>query len=218
MEKGYRLLGASIFVGGILMLIATVLHPPLVNPYDGQTAFHGYSHSRLWMWDHILMLLATFLWLLGLAGSRFYYSAGKLSSKLGSYSFIVSISIWIIILSAELTILPIIGEEVIQNDGSTLFKVWESVFSFLLLAGYYAVACGWIGVFLYGWGMRRVKMEHFSSLFNNSALYSGLIGLIGIIITCISFPIGYIVIPLTSGPPFIWTMLLAVKMLRKQVE
>ncbi|WP_236011807.1 hypothetical protein [Heyndrickxia sporothermodurans] len=165
-----------------------------------------------------LMLLATFLWLLGLAGSRFYYSAGKLSSKLGSYSFIVSISIWIIILSAELTILPIIGEEVIQNDGSTLFKVWESVFSFLLLAGYFAVACGWLGVFLYGWGMRSVKTEHFSSLFNNSALYSGLIGLIGIIITCISFPIGYIVIPLTSGPPFIWTMLLAVKMLRKQVE
>lgn len=210
MKNRFRLIGLTIIIGGILMVAATILHPPLVNPYDGETAFHGFSHARLWMLDHLLMLVATFLWLLGLAVSHTFLSGGSRSSRTGSCLFYVSLCLWIVILTAELTALPLLGNEIIRNNNPTLVKVWEASFSTVLLAGYFAVACGWIGVFFYGLGMNR----RFSPRFEKVALYSGLIGFIGILITFLSFNFGYIIIPITSGPAFLWTMWLGWKMVK----
>jgi hypothetical protein len=213
MSKGrieIRLVGTSIIMGAILMLIATILHPPLVNPYDGETAFREYYHSELWMWDHILMLGAVSLWLLGLAGSASFISDRH---SIGSHLFFVSLGLWILILTAELTVLPLIGKEILINSNVTLIEVWEAMFSFALLAGYFAVACSWLGVSIYGWEMKH-HGNYLSNWFKNGALYTGIIGFIGIILTCMSFEAGYILIPLTSGPAFLWTMWLGWKMLK----
>ncbi|GIN84609.1 hypothetical protein J6TS2_09950 [Heyndrickxia sporothermodurans] len=206
----FHFLGILIIIGGICMLIATILHPILVNPYDGETAFRGFSHSPFWMWDHILMLVGTVLWLLGLAGSRSFHSQGMIATRMGSSLFYISLGLWILTLTAELTVLPLLGEEVLLSSNSSLFNVWVSTFSYLLLSGYFAVACGWLGIFFYGWGIR----SSFSAIFQKGALYSGGIGFIGVLLTCLSFKIGYVVIPITSAFPYIWSMWLGWKMLR----
>ncbi|MBS4174863.1 hypothetical protein [Bacillus sp. FJAT-49736] len=213
-----RLTGTIIFIGGILILIATILHPPLVNPYAGRIAFHEFNHSGIWMWDHILMLIGMFLWLGGLAGSSCFISMEKTSlSKIGSAMFYISLSLWIIVLTAELTILPIIGEEVLKNQQEMLVKVWEANFSFGLLAGYIAVACGWIGIIFYGLGIKP-NGKPYSVWFKNSCVYSGIIGTAGIFLTFCFFKAGLILLPLTSGPVFLWTLWWGWKLVKGTVK
>lgn len=213
-----RLFGTSIIIGGILILIATVLHPPLVDPYAVDTAFHEFSHSDMWTWDHILMLVGMFLWLGGLAGSGPFFDKEKSPlSRIGSAMFYVSLSLWILILTAELTILPIIGEEVLRNHNAMMKKVWEANFSFGLLAGYFAVACSWLGIALYGLEL-KLGENHFSKWFKNSGFFSGIIGFAGLLLTFCFFKAGYILLPLTSGPVYLWTMWLGWKVVRGRLN
>ncbi|MEK5393262.1 MULTISPECIES: hypothetical protein [Heyndrickxia] len=207
---GNRMLGISIMIGGILILIGTVLHPILVDPYAGEEALHKFKHSQMWMLDHILMLIGMFLWLGGLAGSSSYFR------KNGAAMFYISLGLWILILTAELTILPLIGNEIIGRHHGVLKKVWEAIFSFGLLAGYFAVACSWAGVALYGWCMKRTE-NSFSTWFQNSGFYSGVWGFAGIVFTCCFFKTAYIVLPLTSGPAYLWTMWWGWKLFRKKI-
>lgn len=207
------LTGTSIIIGAILMLIATLLHPPLVNPYDGKTAFQGFSDADFWMWDHILMLIATSLWLIGLAGSEHFFANRSKAAKLGSCLFFVSLSLWIFILAAELTALPILGEEFIKGRNRVLLELWQAIFSLGLLAGYFAVMCSWLGICLYGWSLKQTHTD-LPSLFTKGAFFSGLIGVIGIILTFLSFNMGYILIPLTSAPPYLWSIWLGWKIMK----
>ncbi|WP_233269706.1 hypothetical protein [Heyndrickxia camelliae] len=197
---GNRLLGFMIIIGGVFILIGTILHPILVDPFAGEEAYHKFKHSDLWMFDHILMLLGMFLWLGGLAGSS--SSFGKKAGKTGAAMFYISLGMWIIILSTELTLLPMLGKEISNSSQVMLKKVWEANFSFGLLAGYFAVAFGWLGVALYGWNGKGT----FSLWFQRAGLYSGIWGFAGIVFTCCFFQSAYIVLPLTSGPVYLWTM------------
>lgn len=109
-------------LGAVLMLAATILHPPLVDPYDLQKAYHAFKHAQFWIGDHILMLIAISLWLAGLAASKAYMARNNKTSDFGAGMMFVALAAWILILASELTILPILG-----NKGTDV-KVWEAVF------------------------------------------------------------------------------------------
>ncbi|WP_018663904.1 hypothetical protein [Heyndrickxia acidiproducens] len=191
--------GMLILAGGMLMLVSTALHPPLVDPYDLEKAFHEFQHAQFWMGDHILMLVAISCWLIGLAAGNNHIAKQSDASGLGAALMYVSLGMWILILSSELTILPILG------NAAGLTQVWGAVFSFGLLSGYLAFACTWIGIFCYGLAIKRSETL-FPAWFSTAAILSGLLAFTGIIVTCFHFEMGYITIPLTAGPAFIWTL------------
>ncbi|MEK5268914.1 hypothetical protein [Weizmannia sp. FSL W8-0401] len=203
--------GWLILLGAILMLVATILHPPLVDPYDLQKAYHAFKHAQFWIGDHILMLIAISLWLAGLAESKTYMARNNKTADFGAGMIFVALAVWILILASELTILPILG-----NKGTDV-KVWEAVFSFGLLSGYFGFACSWIGIFCYGMTMKQAGGT-FPKWFSASARWSGLLAFFGIIITCLHFDFGYFVIPVTVGPVFLWTIWLAVLLLSGRMD
>jgi len=209
--RGNRLLGIMIIIGGVCILIGTILHPILVDPFAGEEAFHKFKHSNHWMFDHILMLIGMFLWLGGLAGSSYYF--GNIKGKIGAAMFYISLGMWVLIFTAELTLLPMLGDEMKGSQYAMLKKVWEANFSFGLLAGYFAVAFGWLGVALYGWKGQGME-KSFSPWFQKAGLYSGIWGFAGIVFTCCFFRVAYIVLPITSGPVYLWTMWWGWKLLR----
>lgn len=107
------------------------------------------SMPQFWIGDHILMLIAISLWLAGLAASKTYMARNNKTADFGAGMIFVALAVWILILASELTILPILG-----NKGTDV-KVWEAVFSFGLLSGYFGFACSWIGIFCYGMTMKQ---------------------------------------------------------------
>jgi len=203
--KEFRIESISIIVGGFLVLIATFLHPPLVDPYNGAKAIHQFSHCNIWMEDHVLMLCGIVCWLLGLAGCKPFISSQHKASTMAAALCYISLCLWIMILTTELTILPVLGAEMKRPYDVYIAAVWKAAFSFGLLAGYFAVACSWLAIILYGCAMKK-SGHRFSNWFTNGTIFFGLLGFIGIIVTCFSFHLGYVILPLTSGPVFLWTM------------
>lgn len=86
--------GWLILLGAVLMLAATILHPPLVDPYDLQKAYHEFKHAQFWIGDHILMLIAISLWLAGLAASKAYMARNNKTSDFGAGMMFVALAAW----------------------------------------------------------------------------------------------------------------------------
>ncbi|MFX3616912.1 MAG: hypothetical protein ACE3JK_05265 [Sporolactobacillus sp.] len=204
-KQGFRCEGLLILIGGMLLILAVVMHPPLVDPYNGVKALHGYRHAAMWMWDHIVMLLAMVLWLLGLIGSCLALPNDR-SAAMSRQVFTVPLGLWILILCAELTALPILGRYAVQTNQAVAKIIWAAIFSFVLLAGYLAMACCWLGVILCSYAMKQNAGSGFPLYFSRLGLASGILGVLGIVLTCCFFNAGYILLPLTMGPPYLWTL------------
>ncbi|MDC3413274.1 hypothetical protein NC797_17320 [Aquibacillus sp. 3ASR75-11] len=211
-ENFHRISGFFILIGAVGMVIATLYHPLLVDPFNGIRAFDGYTSSNNWTTDHIGMLLAVSLWLIGLMGYPSFIINPSVKSKTASILIGVSFALWMTILVAELTMIPIIGEKVMRVEVDETFIVWEAVFALGLLLGYVAMSVIWLAVAYFGWDLK--KNNQGSTLFQYSAYIGGCLGFVGILITFFNYELAYFVLPLTNGIPFLWTMVLGWKMIR----
>ncbi|MGE8203310.1 hypothetical protein ACQKP0_01920 [Heyndrickxia sp. NPDC080065] len=202
-----KLIGYMILLGAVLIIVSTVLHPLTINPWDGLTAFQEIKQNPLmWEIDHSIMLFAVLLWLIGLfVAETELLSSFSISRNYGSL-FIISLTIWVLILCMELTALPILtAGSVFKNS---VFIVWKALFAFGLLSGYIAVILTWIGVSLFCMQLKIIGFEKIPVWIIFIGFFGGWIGVIGIIISLCLPTFGVIVLPITSGIPLFWTILL----------
>ncbi len=208
--------GISILAGAALVAISTLLHPPVVDPWDGSHALQGINDDYMrWMFDHSIMLTGIFLWLLGLSGAEFYLKESYMGARNASRLFISSLTIWIIVLAAELVTLPILAPPAEENPGSLAFTVYRAIFGLGLLSGYFAIALIWIGSSLLSKSMQAdFKTD---SWFTKTGWISGWGGAAGIIISVMFPETAFFILPITSGPPFLWTCFLGWKMVNEPI-
>ncbi|MBE3570543.1 MAG: hypothetical protein IMW92_10650 [Bacillales bacterium] len=95
--------------------------------------------------------------------------------------FSLSLTIWILILTAELSTLLVLGDQFFKTGSLELKSIWMGLFSWVLLARCFAVVSGWLGVAVYGWNLKTV--ERFPKWFSSWAVYGGLFGIAGVLIT-----------------------------------
>ncbi|WP_066172819.1 hypothetical protein [Bacillus marinisedimentorum] len=208
--------GISILAGAALVAISTLLHPPVVDPWDGSHALHDINNSYLrWMFDHSIMLAGIFLWLLGLSSAEFYLKESYMGARNAARLFISSLSIWTVVLAAELVTLPIIASAAEDSPDSLAFILYRAIFGLGLLSGYFAIALIWIGSSLLSKSMEAEFKT--GSLFTKAGWVSGWAGAAGIIVSVMMPEAAFFILPITSGPPFLWTCFLGWNMVNKPI-
>lgn len=197
-----KVIGTFIVVGGVLMGIATLLHPIVVNPWSVLKVLPK-TVTTLWMGDHILMLIAISLWLMGLASISVTLKNAKVTSTIANYLFVSSFVIWVLILTMELGVFPNLGHDALTFKHQAYLKtLWSVLFSFGLLSGYGAMILAYLGIFFLAIYLKLIK-DKFSW-----GIYAGLIGTIGIIIVLLKINWAIPVLVITTMPPFVWTLIL----------
>ncbi|TCP29447.1 hypothetical protein EV207_11068 [Scopulibacillus darangshiensis] len=206
-EKDFsiKMIGYIILAGAVLTLISTVLHPLTIDPWNGLRAIAEIQHDpAMWMSDHILMLVAVFLWLFGLSAGELRLTRPTAASRSAGRLFSVSVAIWVLVLCAELTALPLLAARADPFTENTVFLVWKALFSFGLLSGYIAVVLTWLGVSLLSSHLQNTgEGPKWMGLLG---FYGGWLGVIGILFTLIFPSIGIFLLPITSAIPFLWTI------------
>ncbi|TLS35227.1 hypothetical protein [Pseudalkalibacillus caeni] len=213
-EKPQKTFGFILLSGAFLTVLSTVMHPRTTNPWDGSHALHEINSSyTAWMWDHVIMMLAMILWLIGLSSSEMERGEKSEYGQNAGRLFVVSLAIWMIVLCAELTALPYLAKEAEGKGASIAYATWEGHFAFGLFSGYIALALTWIGVSFLS---KHLKRDGISRRFYLFGWYGGWVGLIGIILSLLFPEHAIVILPVTSGVPFVWTGLLGWKMIKKE--
>ncbi|WP_127592628.1 hypothetical protein [Paenibacillus lautus] len=211
-----RYAGISILLGGALFVIATLMHPPATDPWTGHHVISMIPDMlTYWQWDHSLMLTAILLWLGGLslgetvAGRR---PAAMMAARL----FIAAMTIWVLVLAMELTVLPVLAEEwdSVQDPGTSALGV--GLFAFGIMAGDFAMMLAWIGISLLG--MSLLSEGSMKPVMAWVGIGAGVWGALGIPVALLLPKLSVIIYPVTSGPVFIWTLILGVYMATRQKE
>lgn len=184
-------------LGALLVLIATVLHPITIDPWNADLPIHFITeHKHHWMWDHALMATGITLWFGGLACCFALFKKDLRLTSLVVALFISSIAIWLVTIAFELGGMPITVERLHSEPGHRLLA--ESMFASVLISGYLALIPAWLGIMVGAqskWG-----------------ILSGSIGILGIVF-CIAQPILWILL-LTNALPFLWTVIFAWRCLK----
>lgn len=205
-----RYAGISILLGGALFVIATLMHPPATDPWTGHHVISMIPDMlTYWQWDHSLMLAAVLLWLGGLslgetmAGRR---PAAMMAARL----FNAAITIWVLVLAMELTVLPVLAKEwgSVQDPGTAALGV--GLFAFGIMAGDFAMMLAWIGISLLS--IALLSEETVKPVMAWIGIAAGLWGAIGIPAALLLPKLSVIIYPITSGPVFIWTLIFGVYM------
>lgn len=203
-----KVAGIVTFIGALLFGIATGFHPIVVNPWPDKGSLHYVADSSNWMWDHFLMVAAVCGWLIGLA--TLSYPKQKLPV---AYLFGAALAMWLLILANELTFLPYLVDQLAESAHFALRFIGELTFAFGLMGGYFAMMCIWLGVVFIG---HQLRQETCSQWVGASGMISGVIGIFGIIYVFI-YHDGFssiLILGLTSGLPYLWTMLYSAMMIK----
>jgi hypothetical protein len=201
------------FTGYLLLLglglsgISTLLHPVTINPWGGSAELHKAAVVNNWMFDHTLMVVGVFLWLLGMVLAAVLICKTKMVSILASLLFMVALTLWLIVLGMELTIIPAIFKQLYVNPYHTIGSLF---FGYGLLSGYIAMVIIWIGTGCISLCIKN--STDFSIRFYMIGMVSSVTGVIGTIIT-ILFPNVFLLVVSTIFPT-LWIILLAVKLIR----
>lgn len=205
-----RYAGISILLGGALFVTATLMHPPATDPWTGHHVISMIPDMLIyWQWDHSLMLAAILLWLGGLSLGE--TAAGKQpSAMMAARLFIAAMTIWVIVLAMELTVLPVLAEEwgSVQDPGTAALGV--GLFAFGIMAGDFAMMLAWIGISLLS--IALLSEETVKPVMAWIGIATGLWGALGIPAALLLPKLSVIIYPITSGPVFIWTLILGVYM------
>jgi len=193
-------------LGALLLLIGTLFHPPLTNPWDVSYAFKKMISHHNWILDHWIFFGGLLLWLLGLAHlANSYSTSDKLHSSGGRTAancFVGSLIIWSMIMAMEIAVLPPLSHSAILN-GENARLIWDVLFTWGLFAGYIGMAFVYIGILYLSYlsmGVQKVL-----------AIISGMIGVIGIIITLL-IPDVSLMVQLSTAPfPYLWTVWFSLK-------
>ncbi|WP_054956916.1 hypothetical protein [Paenibacillus dakarensis] len=208
-----RSAGLSLLAGGLLLGISTAMHPPAANPWSGLEAIHIIHEGTFyWQIDHSLMLLAVLLWFSGLSAGETYAGAGP-TARLAARFFAAALTIWVIILAMEMTILPTAVHYIGLDREPAAQGILIGIYAFGIMVGDFAMALAWIGVSLTALALFKEK-NSFPRWLSTAGIWAGIWGVAGIIAALLlpdySLPI-YLV---SAGPPYVWTLLFGWRMMR----
>lgn len=195
-------LPALITLGGaLLVVIGTVFHPPLTDPWDVNFAYHKMIHHQHWSLDHWIFLTGLTLWLIGLA-----YLADVYKSSNASRCLMGSYVMWVMILAVEIAVLP----PLTHSHHQAAREIWNALFTWGLFAGYLSMGIIYIGVLLLGFSGR--------GLLYTLAKITGFLGIIGVIVSLL-LPNTALIIQLITAPfPFLWTVWFSVRFVRARTS
>ncbi|RAR44372.1 hypothetical protein [Paenibacillus sp. MDMC362] len=205
-----RYAGISILLGGALFVTATLMHPPATDPWTGHHVISMIPDMlTYWQWDHSLMLTAILLWLGGLSLGE-TMAGRRPASMMAARLFIAAMTIWVIVLAMELTVLPLLAEEwgSVQDPGTAALGV--GLFAFGIMAGDFAMMLAWIGISLLS--IALLSEETVKPAMAWIGIAAGLWGALGIPAALLLPKLSVIIYPITSGPVFIWTLTFGVYM------
>jgi len=206
-----RYAGISILLGGALFVTATLMHPPATDPWTGHHVISMIPDMlTYWQWDHSLMLAAILLWLGGLSFGE-SMAGRRPAAMMAARLFIAAMTIWVLVLAMELTVLPVLAKEwdSVQDPGTAALGV--GLFAFGIMAGDFAMMLAWIGVSLLGLALRAGgNMKPVMAWIGVAA---GWWGAIGIPVALLLPKFSVIIYPVTAGPVFIWTIILGIYMI-----
>lgn len=203
--------GWAIIIGGILMGVATLLHPIIINPWSVLKVLPK-TVMTFWLWVHVLMLLGISLWLIGLACVK---PTMRLTSPLTSAAVILKITaftIWVMVLTMELGVFPPLGRDVITTSSNSLASLWSVLFSYGLLSGYCAMLLAYLGILFLAFNLGG--LEGFAPL-KIWGVLSGIIGAAGILLTLLKIQWGLWILAVTTLPPFLWSLCLGIFLIRQ---
>lgn len=208
-NRTIRFGGISILLGGFLFIIATLMHPPATNPWTGHHVIPMISDMLVyWQWDHSLMLAAVILWLGGLSVSE-SFAANRPAARIAARLFVAALTIWVLVLAMELTTLPSLAHEWHRVDAGTA-TLGAGLFAFGIMAGDFAMMLAWIGIILLGCSL--LAEGTLKPVMAWAAIASGAWGAIGIPAALLLPDWSLIIYPVTSGPVFLWTLVLGICM------
>lgn len=205
-----RYAGISILLGGALFVTATLMHPPATDPWTGHHVISMIPDMlTYWQWDHSLMLAAILLWLGGLSLGEIM-AGRRPAAMMAARLFNAAITIWVLVLAMELTVLPVLAKEwgSVQDPGTAALGV--GLFAFGIMAGDFAMMLAWIGISLLS--IALLSEETVKPVIAWIGIAAGLWGAIGIPAALLLPKLSVIIYPITSGPVFIWTLIFGVYM------
>lgn len=210
-----RAAGLSVIAGGLLMGLSTAMHPPAANPWSGLKALHIIHEGTFyWQMNHSLMLLAVLLWFSGLSAGENFAGAGP-AARLASRFFAAALTIWVVILAMEMTVLPTAVHYIGLESEPAAQGILIGLYAFGIMTGDFAMALGWIGVSLTALALLK-NGAGFPRWLAAAGIGAGFWGIAGIVAALLlpdySLPI-YLV---SAGPPFLWTHLFGWRMIRSR--
>ncbi|GGH76841.1 hypothetical protein JOD43_001216 [Pullulanibacillus pueri] len=186
-------------VGGLIFAAATIFHPPLTNPWDVSYAFKEVNAHEHWILDHWFFLSGLTLWLIGLAQLA---DGEQNRSRNAARLFIGSLTLWYIILAAELAVLPQLLSTILI-EGKTYYQpIWNALFTWGLFAGYLAMFFVYIGIILLAINDQGV-LRMLGIITGGIALMATLL--------LFAHPNLSIYLAMPSLLPFLWTLWFAIK-------
>lgn len=207
-----RYAGISILLGGVLFIIATLMHPPATNPWTGHHVIAMISDMLVyWQWDHSLMLAAVILWLGGLSMSEDAGGA-RPAARMSARLFVAALTIWVLVLAMELTTLPSLALEWHRVDAGTA-ALGAGLFAFGIMAGDFAMMLAWIGIVLLGFSL--LAEEAMKPAIAWAGIAAGAWGAVGIPAALLLPEWSIMIYPVTSGPVFLWTLVLGIWMVTR---
>ncbi|RYL94790.1 hypothetical protein EWI07_04085 [Sporolactobacillus sp. THM7-4] len=203
-------------IGVLLAGLATIIHPVIYNPWDGEEAMQKMFQTDplRWTFDHAVLIVGVLLWLGG-----FTELEKKLlpASRIAGTFCLTAMSLWILFLASELTAVPYLMQMFSKAPGLTLQSVIIALFSFNLFTGYLTIALIWAGLFLFGSCLK--KKEKYPSLLADWAMLGGAIGTVGSIYAAM-FPekFGLTVLLLTTAIPYLWSIVFPIYIIRAESQ
>jgi hypothetical protein len=214
-NESQRWVGGSILCGALLIGISTLFHPITINPWLRSGNLQKVSETlSFWDLDHWGIAIGFSLWLTGLLAVQAPESTHLHVSRLIRISrslFTCALAMWLIVIAYELTAIPHIVQAITaHNFNSTLGTVGESLFNFGLLAGYLSVALIWLGILFLSSSRRSHRVW-----FRNWGIAAGWTGILGIVYTLCWPTHALWVLAITSGIPYLWTVVLGFQLLSR---
>lgn len=203
LNESHRFWGALVVTGGVLFVVALIMHPPIFDPWDASGGLMKAATSRHWKKLHLVMAAGVSMWLVGLAGCSCMFHKNFHILRLAVSMFIGSMAKWLVISSTEIGAIPTILARLTVQEDYGLRSMGEVIFSSTIITSYSAMLLTWFATALVAAYLMEMQHKVFVPHIGFWSAWLGVIGIIAIFV----FPrhAGLVAVT-TSGPPFLWTM------------
>lgn len=191
------LTGCLILIGLGLAGVGSVLHPITINPWGGSAELHKAANGDNWVIVHTIMIIAITIWLGGMVFAA-QLCKSKLIKLMAIILYMVSLTIWLLVLGMELTVFPPIFSNLTDHTHQTIGSLF---FGYGLFSGYVAMVLIWFATCLLSFSLKSLM-----------GTISNVIGVIGTSVAILT-PNLFLLIIVTI-PPTLWAIVFAIKLIR----